>query len=210
MPDLVRLPPPRRRGMLSVAEALAGRRSVRFLAPAPLTAEEIGELLWAAQGVTSAESTVAAASADGRRPHPAGRTAPSAGALYPLEVYAATQDGLFRYRPSEHALEPHRDADIREDLYAAALMMETVRRAPLTIIVAAVYARTAARYGRDRAPRYVHLEAGHAAQNILLTALSLGLGAVPLGAFFDDEVREVVALPEDEAPLYLVSVGHPS
>jgi SagB-type dehydrogenase family enzyme len=120
-----------------------------------------------------------------------------------------TPEGVFHYDPAGHALIPVLEGDRREDLYNAALMMDTVRRAPLTIVLAAVYARTEGKYGAQRAPRYVALEAGHAAQNVLLQAVGLGLGAVPIGAFLDGEVGEVLELPDDQRPLYLLSVGHP-
>jgi SagB-type dehydrogenase family enzyme len=192
--DSISLPSPRLVGPVSIEETLAARRSVRFFAPEALTTKEVGQLLWAAQGVTD----------------PSGkRTAPSAGALYPLETYAVTPEGVYRYDPAAHSLTRVLDGDRREDLYNAALMMDTVRRAPLTIVLAAIYGRTEARYGAQRAPRYVHMEAGHAAQNVLLQAVALGLGAVPLGAFLDDEVADVLALPDDQRPIYLVSVGRP-
>jgi SagB-type dehydrogenase family enzyme len=179
---------------MSLEEALGRRRSVRFFGPDSVSRTDLSQLLWAAQGITD----------------PGGkRAAPSAGALYPLETYAVTPDGIFHYDPVVHGIALVRSGDHREDLYNAALMMDSVRRAPLTIVLAAAYSRTESRYGPQRAPRYVHLEAGHAAQAILLQAVALGLGAVPLGAFLDDEVGEVLGLPSDQSPLYLVSVGHP-
>lgn len=192
--SVIPLPSPRFDGSMSLEETLGRRRSVRFFGSDPISPAEVSQLLWAAQGITD----------------PTGkRTAPSAGALYPLETYAVTPDGIFHYDPAAHALVVVRPGDHREELYDAALMMDSVRRAPLTIALAAVHARTEARYARDRAPRYVHLEAGHAAQDILLQAVALGLGAVPIGAFLDEEVGEVLGLPSDQSPLYLVSIGHP-
>jgi SagB-type dehydrogenase family enzyme len=102
----------------------------------------------------------------------------------------------------------HAEGDAQPGLYAAALRQEAVREAPVVIVIAAVYARTAQKYGEARGPRYVHLEAGHAAQNVLLQAVALDLGAVPIGAFGDDAVQRVLALPADHAPLYLIPVGH--
>jgi len=190
----VPLPSPRLEGPVSIEETLMRRRSTRFFTDQTLTVADIGQLLWAAQGITD----------------PSGkRTAPSAGALYPLETYAVTPEGVFHYDPVGHAMIRVLEGDRREDLYNAALMMDTVRRAPLTIVLAAVYARTEGKYGAQRAPRYVALEAGHAAQNVLLQAVGLGLGAVPIGAFLDGEVGEVLELPDDQRPLYLLSVGHP-
>lgn len=189
----IALPSHQLSGHLSLEEALAQRRSVRGFASGPLTAFEIGQILWAAQGVTDAE---------GRR------TAPSAGALYALEVYAATSEGTFRYLPAEHAIRREGSVDVRSALGAAAFDQSAVAEAPLVLAVTAVPERTRAKYGA-RAARYVHFEAGHAVQNVLLQAAALGLGAVPVGAFDDKRVSDVLALPDDESPLYLVPVGHP-
>ncbi len=179
---------------MTLEEAIAKRRSVREFSPEPLTLDEIGQLLWSAQGVT----------------HPAGyRSAPSAGALYPLEVYVATPEATYHYEPNGHRLTIQMQGDLRPQLYAAALQQESVLNAPAVFVIAAVYERTAKKYGKERSPRYVHLEAGHAAQNLLLQAVALDLGAVPIGAFYDNKVKETLALPVDQQPLYLIPVGHP-
>lgn len=188
------LPSPRLAGPLSLEEALQARRSVRSFTAAALTRDEIGQLLWAAQGVTDA---------DGHR------TAPSAGALYPLELDVVTVDGLARYVPGGHGLVRRGTADLRPALRQAALGQSAVGDAPLVIVISGVVERTSTRYGPERAERYVALEAGHAAQNVLLEAVSLGLGAVPVGAFDDAAVRQVLALADGEAPLYLIAIGHP-
>jgi SagB-type dehydrogenase family enzyme len=188
------LPPPSASGQLTLEEALAQRRSVRAFSEETLTLGQISQLLWAAQGITD----------------PAGlRTAPSAGGRFPLEVYAITADGVYHYEPDGHLLIRHRAGTTQHDLYAATVNQDSVRDAPLVILVAGVYGRTAERYGEERSPRYVHLEAGHAAQNILLQAVSLELGAVPIGAFYEETLQEILALPEGHQPLYLIPVGHP-
>jgi SagB-type dehydrogenase family enzyme len=188
------LPPPILEGETSLEEALARRRSVRDFDDTPLTAAELGQLLWAAQGLT----------------HERGfRTAPSAGALYPLELYLVTAEGVFHYQPRGHQLSAVRGDDLRVALYEAALRQEAVLQAPAVFVVTAVYARTEQKYGAVRSPRYVHLEAGHAAQNLLLEAVALGLGAVPIGAFYDEQVQQVLGLPADHEPLYLIPAGHP-
>lgn len=193
-PTEIVLPPPRLAGNLSLEEVLARRRSVREFTTQELTMEELGQLLWAAQGITD----------------PAGlRTAPSAGALYPLETYAVTPEGVYGYRPQAHRLVMQLSGDLRDELATAALNQPVVGDAPVVIVIAAVYQRTAQKYGQERGTRYVHLEAGHAAQNILLQAVALDLGGVPIGAFFDGDVQEVLALPSDQMPLYLIPVGHP-
>ena len=190
----VQLPAPATRGRISVEEALAARRSVREFEPEPLDLRQLSQLLWSMQGIT----------------HPGGlRTAPSAGALYPLEVYVVTATGLHHYEPRGHRLSVRSDRDLRRALARAALGQECVARAPAVFVIAAVRARTEAKYGPARSPRYVDMEAGHSAQNLLLQATALGLGGVPVGAFEDDGVQAALGLPRDHRPLYLVPVGKP-
>lgn len=188
------LPSPRLVGPLSLEAALEARRSIRSFTAEALTRAEIGQLLWAAQGITDVAGH---------------RTAPSAGALYPLELDIVTADGVARYVPDGHGLVLRGATDLRPALRWAALDQSAIGEAPLIIVISGVVERTAARYGAERAERYVALEAGHAAQNVLLEAVSLGLGAVPVAAFDDAEVRRVLALADGEAPLYLIPVGHP-
>lgn len=192
--EIVELPVPETAGGGSLTEALVMRRSVREYSIEPLSLDDIGQLLWAAQGITSEVG---------------GRTAPSAGGTYPLELYVVTKDGVSRYLPEDHALERLADGDLRSDVSRAALSQEWVEEAPAVFVLTAVYERTEQRYG-DRAERYVKIEVGHAAQNLLLQAVSLGLGAVPVGAFHDDQVAEVLNLPDDNQPLYVIPVGHPA
>ena len=191
---ILQLPAPERKGLMSLEEALAARRSVREFRREPLTDRELSQLLWAAQGITSP---------DGKR------AAPSAGALYPLEVWVATASGFFHYEPHQHRLTRHLERDLRPDIHRPALMQEAILQAPVVIVIAAVYERTAQKYGEQRTPRYVHMEAGHSAQNLLLEAVALGLGGVLIGAFNDREVERVLSLPADQKPLYLIPVGHP-
>jgi SagB-type dehydrogenase family enzyme len=179
---------------MSLEETLARRRSVRAYEATSLTLAELSQLLWAGQGITSAEGF---------------RTAPSAGARYPLEIYAVLPEATYHYEPQGHRLRLHVAGDRRPALYTAALSQAAVLQAPAVIVIAAVYERTASRYGAERTPRYVHMEVGHAGQNILLQATALGLGAVPIGAFYDDQVKQALALPADHQPLYLIPVGHP-
>ncbi len=198
---LVVLPSPRASGLMSLEEALYRRRSVREFAAAPLTLTQLGQLLWAAQGITQ----------------PAGglRTAPSAGALYPLEVYAAVSrvaglpPGVYRYIPESHGLELVTEEPVSRRLCDAALSQPAIGAAPLTLALTAVFSRTTAKYG-ERGRRYVVLEAGHAAENVCLQAVALGLGAVPTGAFDDHAVGLVLELGFGEEPLYLLPVGSPA
>ncbi len=189
----VTLPSPRTDGAVSLETCLAQRRSVREYADRDLTWEQIGQLLWAAQGLTAEWG---------------GRTAPSAGALYPLEVYVATRQGVYHYMPQGHRLGILATGDQRGALQGVSLNQSAVGSAPAVFVVTAVYARTAGKYG-DRATRYVHLEAGHAAQNLLLQAVALGLGGVPIGAFDDAGIQRVLGLPADHEPVYVIPVGYP-
>jgi SagB-type dehydrogenase family enzyme len=180
---------------MSIEEAIARRRSVRDFAPGPLSHEEIGQLAWAAQGITD-------------RPG-GGRAAPSAGALYPLDLYILKADGVYEYEPTAHSLHRRDSHDVRGNLAHAAHDRAPVRAAPIDLVIVGIVARARVKYG-NRAERYVTLEAGHAIENVLLEATALELGAVPIGAFQDDEVRGILALGEDTLPLYIVPVGHVS
>ncbi len=194
----IALPAPALTGRLSVEAALQARRSVRSYTDRPLALAELGQLLWSAQGISGAGGL---------------RTAPSAGALYPLEVYVAVgvvtglAAGVYRYRPHNHRLEPFSAGDPRAALSAAALGQRWVARAPASVVLAAVPERTTRRYGR-RGVMYVHMEVGHAAQNLLLQAVALGLGSVAVGAFDDPRVVEVLALRGDERPMMILPAGH--
>ncbi len=191
------LPQPRRSGPWSVEGALAERRSVREYTGDVLTRAELGQLLWAAQGITGREGL---------------RTAPSAGALYPLEVYVAVgavedlPSGIYRYEPDRHALALVAGGDRRAELTAAALGQECVQDGAVVMALAAVYRRTTAKYG-ERGIRYAHMEVGHAAQNVCLQAVALGLGTVVVGAFEDRDVKKVMNMGAREEPLCLMPVG---
>lgn len=193
-----KLYPPVLKGKLSFEEVLAKRRSVREFKKSPLTLEEVSQLLWAVQGITDPKRGL--------------RTAPSAGALYPLEVYVVIGEvkdlpqGVYRYIPKEHKIQQVKSEDVREKLAQAALGQVWVKEAPVVICISAEFERTERKYGQ-RAWRYVYLEAGHAAQNILLQAVALGLGGVPVGAFNDGEVQQILSLPEKHLPIYLIPVG---
>ena len=190
--DIVKLPGPRTTGTMPLDDALRSRRSVREFESTALTWEQIGALLWAAQGVTHEEGK---------------RTAPSAGMTYPLELYVATADGVYHYLPRRHELIRTGKRDVRPQVRHAALDQEAVD-APALFVFAAAPERTASRYG-DRAMRYVQIETGHAAQNLLLEAVALGLAAVPVGAFSDRDVHRALGLPANQVALYIVPVGHP-
>ena len=200
--ELITLPPPIKEGVLSVEEAIFQRRSIREYTEEPLKLQDISQLMWAAQGITD--------------PERGKRAAPSAGMTYPLEIYVVVgsggveglEKGVYRYTPKNHTLTRTGVKDLRPQLARTALDQPWVREAPINIVITAVYERTTRRYG-ERGIRYVHLEAGHVGQNLHLQAESLGLGMVVVGAFRDKEVQEVLNLPADHQPLYIIPVGHP-
>jgi SagB-type dehydrogenase family enzyme len=196
-PNVIKLPEPAYKSTFSVEQALFERRSVRHYKDTPLTLTEVSQILWAAQGITS----------------PAGRrTVPSAGALYPLEVYLVVGKvvdwtaGVYKYIPREHALRRHLEGDKRAQLSSAALSQPWVANAPAVLVISAVYERTTRKY-RERGMRYVHMEAGHTAQNVYLQAASLGLATVAVGAFDDARIKNLLNLPNEEEPLYLLPLG---
>ncbi len=193
--EAISLPPPRTEDNLSVTEALARRRSQRSFADASLSQTQIGQLCWAAQGITDAQ--------EGKR------TAPSAGALYPLTVLVMDQTGVYCYEPQTHALRPVVAGDLRGALQAAALDQPCVGAAPLCLVITMDVARTASRYG-SRAERSCCLESGHVAQNVLLEATALGLAGVPVGAFDDHKVATLLHLSSNLRPVYLLPLGYPA
>ena len=192
MSTVINLPEPNQDSSISLEQAIAKRRSRRKFVPKALTLEQIGQLCWAAQG---------------QEAHSRYRTAPSAGATYPLELLVVTCDGLFQYLPAKHSLERLTDQDLRTELTMAAWGQKFIEDAPLTLVFAAQFSRTTGRYGQ-RGIRYVYMEAGHAAQNVHLQAEALGLGSVAVGAFDDASVSKVLSLPDYLEPLYMVAVGY--
>ncbi|HUU82340.1 MAG TPA: SagB/ThcOx family dehydrogenase [Phycisphaerae bacterium] len=189
------LPPPATVGGMPLVEAIAQRRSKRAFLDQPLTIEDVSQLCWAAQGTTDSQRGF--------------RTSPSAGALFPVELYVVTADGVDHYRPSDHRLDRHLPGDLRGPLQAAALDQDSVGHAAACMVITAVVDRTARKYG-SRAERYCFIEAGHVAQNILLQATALKLAGVPVGAFQDQQVASVLKLPQDRRVLYLVPIGYPA
>lgn len=186
------LPDPSGLGSMTLADALTSRRSVREFSDIPLTEQQVSDLLWAAQGVTSSAG---------------GRTAPSAGALYPLEVYVVTDDEVLHYLPDGHRVEA-RDSSTTRRAVADAVGQDSAGTAPAVVVITGVVARVEPKYG-DRAERYLLLEAGHAAQNLLLAATAQGLGGVPIGAFGDDALARALGLPPGEQTVYAIPVGIP-
>lgn len=195
--NIIKLPAPGIDSNCSVEKALKQRRSVRSFSDSPLTLKEISQLLWAAQGIVNFEGF---------------RTAPSAGALYPIEIYVVVSNideliiGIYKYKAHQHSLIMISDDDNRYNLASAAIGEAAIKNCPAIIAIAALFERTAIRYG-DRGARYVHIEAGHVVQNIYLQAESLNLGTFVIGAFYDDEVKKYLRMEQDENPVCLMPVG---
>ena len=194
---MIKLPEPKHDSDVSIEETLVRRRSIRDYTHEPLTLEEVSQLLWAGQGITSDWG---------------GRTAPSAGALYPIELYVIVGDvknlaaGLYKYKPERHELVMVLEGDIRSRLADAALGQSPVKHGVVDIVLTSVNHRTTRKYG-DRGIKYVLIEIGHAGQNICLQATALELGSVMIGAFHDEEVSSLLKLPREETPLYIIPIG---
>ena len=196
-PKTIQLPEPRYDGDMSVEHALRMRRSVRSYKNDPLNLSEISQILWSAQGITSPRRF---------------RMAPSAGALYPLELYViagnvkSLSPAIYKYNPHQHVLVEMLVGDMRSELSRAALNQSAIKKAPAVLLFCAVYERTTGKYGR-RGIRYVHMEVGHAAQNVCLQAIALGFNSAVIGAFRDAEVKKIAQLADEEHSLYFVPVG---
>ncbi len=194
---VINLSQPEREGEVSIEATLENRRSIRQYPGGTVTQNQLAQLLWAAQGITDPRGF---------------RTAPSAGATFPLEVLVVVGNvsgvpaGVYRYEPDEHRIVQTLSGDLREQLAAASLGQDWVRQADASIVITAVPGRTTARYG-ERGVRYVHMEVGHAAQNVYLQAYALDMGTVVVGAFQDADVRTVLQLPEEEEPMAILPVG---
>jgi SagB-type dehydrogenase family enzyme len=201
-PDIIELPHPFLTGGLTLVEAISRRRSVRDFVPTPILLFQLSQILWASQGITFTLSRK--------------RAVPSAGATYPLEVYAVigengiekTESGLYHYEVDNHTLSLSFPGDIRAELSGAALGQDSISVAPVSLVVCALYDKTLIRYN-VRGERYVFMEVGHAGQNIYLQATALGLATVAIGAFRDEEVRRVLQLDAKTRPLYIMPIGKP-
>ncbi len=191
---IIELPKPNVLGKMSLEESILKRRSERnFEKDKELTLEQLSQILWAAQGITDQSYGF--------------RAAPSAGALYPLHFYVVKKDGVFRYLPDGHKLVQLAEDDRRPSLVRASLGQSFISDAPVDIVISGNFAITQAKYGA-RAFRYVCMEIGHAAENIHLQAVTLGLASVPIGAFWDDVVKKTLDLPDNQDPLYIIPIGY--
>ena len=191
----IKLPEPLFKGNISFEETLKSRRSVREYKQTPITLNELSQILWAVNGKTSDWG---------------GRTSPSAGATYPIEIYLVAgnikdvEAGLYHYQADTHTLKLVKAVDLREALSRASLNQLSVKNAPATIVISGIFERTTSRYG-ERGIRYVLMEAGHCGQNTHIQAEALGLGSVMIGAFDDEKVKTVLGIEEDI--FYLCPVG---
>jgi SagB-type dehydrogenase family enzyme len=205
---IIKLPVPRLKGNVSLEETILRRRAVRRYRTEPLLLPQLSQILWSAQGMTGTREL---------------RTAPCAGATYPLEVFVFVGDqcivaseaegvseelqaGIYHYEPNSHSLSLYTSGDLRPDLARAALDEEFIAKAPMDIVICALYHRTSYRYGK-RGERYVHIEVGHVGENIHLQAVALGLSTVEVGAFDDEAVANVLGVEEQIRPLYIMPVG---
>ena len=197
------LPLPSQKGSVPLEAAIAKRRSVRDFTPEPISQSQLSQILWAAQGISDTGERL--------------RAVPSAGATYPLEIFVVCGEkgaegingGIYHYNINSHSLTLHYASDVRLELSRAALDQEFIYQAPVDIVICALYERTAMKYG-VRGERYVHFEVGHAGQNIYLQTTAIGLATVAIGAFYDEQVREVLRLDKQYRPLYIMPVGKPA
>ncbi|MEA3490140.1 MAG: SagB/ThcOx family dehydrogenase [Candidatus Omnitrophota bacterium] len=198
----VKLPEPEKKGKVSVEEAIQERRSVRDFTDTPLTLKEVSQILWAAGGKTVDGITGPT------------RAYPSAGGLYPLEIYfvagnvTGVEPGIYRYDWIEHSLVIVKEGDYRAELAAASWGQRMISEAPATIVIALKSEKVMRRYGQRGISRYISMDAGHLGQNVHLIVQSMGLGTVMIGAFSDQEIMKVMGLRK-ETPIYIMPLGHP-
>jgi SagB-type dehydrogenase family enzyme len=190
----INLPEPKLLGKMTVEEAIFRRRSERSFAPNELSLEQTSQLLWSAQGITDKTWGF--------------RSTPSSGSLYPLTIYALKSDGIFRYVPDGHKLVQTSAEDIRPSMVRASLGQDFIGQAPLVIVIVGNFRILETKFGQ-RAYRYLNMEIGHAAENVALQAVALGLVSVPVGSFWDDVVAKALGLPDTQDPFYILPVGYP-
>jgi len=204
---VIHLPAPQLDGTISVEKALYDRRSQRRFQDKEISLENLSQILWAAYGITLPLENPAFLRGGLR-------TAPSAGALYPLEIYVAVgkvtgvEPGVYRYIADGHKMVKIIDEDLREELTSAAWGQKMVEEAPASVIYTAIFSRMTNKYGERGRERYVCMDLGHSAQNVYLQAEALGLGTCAIGAFTDAQVAKLLNLPKEEEPLYIMPIGY--
>jgi SagB-type dehydrogenase family enzyme len=189
---MIQLLKPQIEQSIPLNKAIQQRRSIRKFNSNELSISQISQLLWAAQGITDPSMNF--------------RAAPSAGALYPLEIYLVKNDGVWHYLNKKHALDQVSKKDLRANLAKAALGQKPVAQASIDIVIAANYKKETLKYGQ-RGIRYTHIEVGHVAENLVLETVNLGLAGVTIGAFDDLRVKNLLQLPKTETPLYILAIG---
>ncbi|MFC1587817.1 SagB/ThcOx family dehydrogenase [Planctomycetota bacterium] len=185
-----KLPAPDKDSGYSLEKAIANRRSRRVFGKNHITVGQLSNLLWSGQGLT----------------HGRFRAAPSAGALYPMDLWVVIKDKFYQYIPKEHAIKLKSDSIKLKELHAAALEQDMVLNASVNLFISSVFERCSLKY-RDRAPRYCMMEAGCIAENIHLQVEALNLATVIIGAFNDDKVKQVLGLRDSQRPMILMPVG---
>jgi SagB-type dehydrogenase family enzyme len=201
MEQKMNLPKPRLKGSVSVEEAIKHRRTVRSYRLKPLTLEQLSQIFWAAQGITEDRGYK--------------RSAPSGGALYPMDIYAVVGDncveglnaGIYHYDPRKHTALLIIEGDLRKDVARSSLSQMWMAEAPINLVITAEYSRITSKYGA-RGERYAMIEAGHIGQNIFLQAEALGLRAGIVGAFHDKNVNRVMKINRSHEPLLILPVGY--
>lgn len=193
---VISLPGPRYQGETSIEKAMRERRSTRKFSKEEISLEEISQILWSAQGITHRSRGL--------------RTAPSAGALYPLEIYLVAGEvegipkGIYRYSPATHSIKIKEEGDKRKKFFTCC--QPFVGKAPAIIVITGVHERTAVKYGK-RADQYIYIESGAVGQNIYLQCEALGMGTTFVGAFIDSRLSSILSLPEGEQPLGVMPLG---
>jgi SagB-type dehydrogenase family enzyme len=196
----IKLPEPKTTGSISVEETLLKRRSVREYLSEHLSLAEISQLLWSAYGITSEEGF---------------RTAPSAGALFPLKIYLAAvninklEQGFYLYDSKTHTLELRKTGDYAEPLTAGTFFQDYIGEAAAILIISADYTGPNEKYG-DQGKKFTWMDLGHLGQNVHLQAVSLDIGTVAVAAVRPDEIEKLLDLPGGEEVLYLMPLGKTS
>ena len=189
----INLPDPIFNGKKSLEKSILERESIRRFSDKKINFEIISQLFWSGQGKKGYK-----------------RTVPSAGAIYPLELYALLKSkGFYHYNVENHSLDLEFEGDLNQKLAAASWDQDFINIAPLNIVICTNFSKIQFRYGHDRGIRYALIEVGHCAQNIHLQAVALGLGSVPIGAFQDKKIKRLLKIPEEIDPIYIIPIGYP-
>ena len=205
--NLIMLPKPNLDGDISLEKALNVRRSVRSFKADALTKQQLSQILWSAYGITYPIENAPAFLRGGFK------TAPSAGGLYPLEIYVVCENidsipvGVFKYMPENHSLIPIKEGNFREQVFRAGYGQTMINEAPLVLVYSAIYSRTSDKYGKRADERYVCMDLGHSAQNVYLQVTTMGLATCAIGAFVDIDLKKAINMTREETPLYIMPVG---